>query len=69
MLENLLGSDDVTHVLVNGCHMGAKVGRDFDGGAMQREMDCLAKINVSAAQQSPPVNEPKLLGLIETPND
>lgn len=69
VLENLLGSDYITHVLVNGCHMCAKVGRDFDGGAMQREMDCLAKITASAAQEPSPVNVPKLLGLIETPND
>lgn len=69
VLENLLGDDYVTHVSVNGCHMCAKVGRDFDGGAMQREMDCLAKITAYAAQHPSPINVPKLLGLIETPND
>lgn len=69
VLENLLGDDYITHVSVDGRHMCAKVGRDFDGGAMQREMDCLAKITAYAAQHPLPVNVPKLLGLIETPND
>lgn len=69
VLGTLLGDEYITHVSVNGCHMCAKVGRDFDGRAMQRELDCLAKITAYAAQQPSPVNVPKLLGLIETPND
>lgn len=67
VLKNLLGDGYVAHVLVDGRDMCAKIGRDFDGGAMQRELDCLAKITEYSLQQPLPVNVPKLLGLIVTP--
>ncbi|KAK2616636.1 hypothetical protein QQS21_000459 [Conoideocrella luteorostrata] len=69
VVEDLLGDGYISHVLVHGRDMCAKVGGDFDGGALQRELDCLQKITANAAQQMVRVNVPKLLGIIETPHD
>lgn len=69
VVENLLGNGYVSHVTVDGRHLCAKVGRDFDSESMQRELDCLARVTTYAAQYASPINVPKLFGLIETPND
>lgn len=69
IVEKLLGDGYISHVSVDGREMCAKVGKDFDGGALQREFDCLSRISALNAQETPRVNVPNLLGLIETPND
>ncbi|KAF7561264.1 hypothetical protein G7046_g2882 [Stylonectria norvegica] len=69
IVEKLLGDGYISHVCVEGHDMCAKVGRDFDSEAIQRELDCLSRISTLAAQQNSKVNIPKLLGLIETADD
>lgn len=69
IVEKLLGDGYISHVSVDGCDMCAKVGKDFDGGALQREFDCLSRISTLNAQERSRVNIPNLLGLIETPSD
>lgn len=69
VLENLLGDGYISHVSVNQRGMCAKVGREFDGGAMQRELDCLGKILACAPQHSSQIRVPKLLGLIKMPDN
>ncbi|KAI5857371.1 hypothetical protein GGS23DRAFT_600859 [Durotheca rogersii] len=69
VLKKLLGDGYISHVLVDGRDTCAKVGREFDGGAMQRELDCLSKITAYATQQSLKIHVPKLLGLIEMPDN
>ena len=69
VLEKLLGDGYISHASVGGRDMCAKIAGEFDGGSMQRELDCLGRISACAAQQSPRVNVPRLLGITETPDD
>lgn len=65
VVEKLLGDGYISHVNLDGRDMCAKVGQDLYVRAIQREFDCLEKITSRAAQQTSPVNIPKLLGLVE----
>lgn len=47
--------------------MSAKVGSDWDGDSMQRELECLARVTAQAGFSA--INVPKLLGLFETTPD
>lgn len=58
IVEKLLGDGYISHVSVGGREMCAKVGRDFDGGALQREFDCLCRISTLNAQEASRVNVP-----------
>lgn len=69
IIEKLLGDGYISHVSVDRRDMCAKVGKDFDGGALQRELDCLSRITTLNDKETSRVNIPNLLGLIETPND
>ncbi|KAM0417397.1 hypothetical protein ACHAPT_012632 [Fusarium lateritium] len=69
IVQRLFGEGYISHVSVDGREMCAKIGQDFDGGALQREFESLLKVSSLSLQHPSRVNVPKLLGLVETPDD
>ncbi|CAM1509746.1 Fc.00g000810.m01.CDS01 [Cosmosporella sp. VM-42] len=72
ILEKLLGDGYISRESVDRREMCAKFGKDgkdFDGGALQRDFACFSQISTLNSQETSRVNVPNLLGLIETPSD
>lgn len=67
VLQKLIGDGYIAHVAVEGQEMCAKVGDDMRADSVQRELDSLLKI--STCQCTGVLRVPKLLGLVQTPDD
>lgn len=67
VLENLFNEGYIARVMVEGKEMCSKAGNSKGDDAAQRELDCLWKI--TASPHATTLRVPKLLGLIETPNN
>jgi hypothetical protein len=67
VLERLMDRGYITRVAVDGQEMCSKAGDSKGQDAAQRELDCLWKI--TTAHNATNLRVPKLLGLVETPDD
>ncbi|KAK3936889.1 hypothetical protein QBC46DRAFT_393995 [Diplogelasinospora grovesii] len=67
VLQKLLGDGYIARVLVGGQEMCSKVGDDLRADSAQRELSTLLKISTS--QYAGILRVPKLLGLVQTPDD